>query len=106
VIWMGHRPTIYELYGMRVGSEALENIYMVNTRCQYQNSGQELLPGLQRSRAPSMVEHHHEEDVREDLEVRLAPLEQSIATLTKLVTQLLVMKIKEAHSADTEHEED
>jgi hypothetical protein len=43
VIWMGHRPTIYELYGIRVGSEGLENTYMVNTRNQYQNNGQELL---------------------------------------------------------------
>jgi hypothetical protein len=78
---------------------------MVNTHNQYQNSGQALLPGLQRSRAPSMVGHHHEEDDREDLEVRLARLEQSIATLTELVTQLLVMKGKEAHSTKTEHEE-
>jgi hypothetical protein len=52
-----------------------------------------------------MVGHHCEEDDREDLEVILARLEQSIATLTKLVTQLLVMKGKEAHSTETEHEE-
>jgi hypothetical protein len=78
---------------------------MVNTRNQYQNSGQALLPGLHRSRAPSMVGHHHEEDDREDPEVILAQLEQSIATLTELVTQFLVMKGKEAHSTETEHEE-
>jgi hypothetical protein len=78
---------------------------MVNTHNQYQNNGQALFPGLQRSRAPSMVGHHHEEDDREDPEVRLARLEQSIATLTELVTQLLVMKGKEAHSTETEHEE-
>jgi hypothetical protein len=52
-----------------------------------------------------MVGHHHEEDDGEDPEVRLARLEQGIATLTELVTQLLVMKGKEAHLVETEHEE-
>jgi hypothetical protein len=53
-----------------------------------------------------MVRHHHEEDDKGDPEVKLARLEESIATLIELVTQLLVMKSKEAHSAETEHEED
>jgi hypothetical protein len=35
----------------------------------------------------------------------LVRLEQIIATLTELVTQLLVIKGKEAHSTKTEHEE-
>jgi hypothetical protein len=78
---------------------------MVNTRNHYRNNGQALLPGLQRSRGPSMAGNHREGDEREDPEVRLARLEQGIATLTELVSQLLVMKGKEAHSAETEHEE-
>jgi hypothetical protein len=52
-----------------------------------------------------MVGHHHEEDDKEEPEVILVHLEQSIATLIELVTQLLVMKGKEAHSVDIDHEE-
>jgi hypothetical protein len=36
----------------------------------------------------------------------IARLEQSIATLTKLITQLLVKKDREANSVDIEHEEE
>jgi hypothetical protein len=55
---------------------------MANTHNQYQNSGQTLFPGLQRSKGPLMTENHREEDNMEDSEVKLARLEQSIATLT------------------------
>jgi hypothetical protein len=48
----------------------------------------------------------HEEHDKEDPEASLfSQLEQSIATLKELVTQLLVMKGKEAHSIETEHGE-
>jgi hypothetical protein len=40
----------------------------------------------------------HEEHDREDPEVRFARLEQSIVALTEMVTQLLVMKGKEANT--------
>ena len=52
-----------------------------------------------------MVENPREEHDREDPEVRLARLEQSIAALIEMVTQLLVMKGMEAHSMRTEHGE-
>jgi hypothetical protein len=64
--------TIYGSDGIRAGSKGLENTYMENTRNECKNSGQALLPGLQRSKSPSMAGHHHEEDDMEDPEVRLS----------------------------------
>jgi hypothetical protein len=86
VRWTSHRPTVYKSDGIRAGSKGLENTCMVNTCNQYQNNGQALLSSLHRSREPSMVWNHHEEDDREDPEVILARLEKNIATLIDLVT--------------------
>ena len=49
--------------------------------------------------------HHCEEDDREYSKVKLSWLEKRFFTLIELVTQLLVMKGKEAHSTKTKHEE-
>jgi hypothetical protein len=45
-----------------------------------------------------MVGSHHEENDREDSEVIFSWTEQIIYTLTKMVTQLIVMKGKEANT--------
>jgi hypothetical protein len=52
-----------------------------------------------------VAEIPHEEHNREDLESMFAQLEQIIATLTKMVTWLLVKKDREEKLVDIEHEE-
>jgi hypothetical protein len=52
-----------------------------------------------------MVGNHHEEDDREDQEVRLARLEQGIVALIDFMTQLLLMKGNEALLAEIDHVE-
>jgi hypothetical protein len=59
-----------------------------------------------RSRYPKMAGTSHEEHDKEELEAAFTWLEQRIASLTEMVTQPLVMKGKERHSAETEHEEE
>jgi hypothetical protein len=53
-----------------------------------------------------MVGIPHEKHDKEDLEVKFAHMEKNIATLTKLVTQLLVKKDKEENLAEIKHEQD
>jgi len=53
-----------------------------------------------------MVGIFHEEHNNVDLKANITHLEQSIASLTKIVTQFLVMKNKEGCSREIEHEED
>jgi len=52
-----------------------------------------------------MIGRYHEEDKEEDPKVRMDQLEHSIATLTTMVTQVLVAKGMEAPSTDIEHGE-
>lgn len=73
---------------------------MLNIFCGYKKSGEALLQGLKRSRITKMVGTSHEEHGKEGSEVRFTQLEQSIIPLTKMASQLLVMK-KEGHSVET-----
>jgi hypothetical protein len=77
---------------------------MVSTHSVYKRSGQELLPGLERSRASRMSGEHYEGEEEEDPRVRLDRFEQSLATLTLMVSQLLAAKSKEIPSTKTCHE--
>jgi hypothetical protein len=74
---------------------------MVNTCGGYGESGEAFLQGLERIRRPKMMGSSHEEHDKEDLEATFTRLEQSIAALTEMVTQLLVIKDKEGHLTET-----
>jgi hypothetical protein len=52
-----------------------------------------------------MVGEHYGEDEEEDPKVRLDRLEQSLATLTSMVSQLLAVKCKETPSIEACHED-
>jgi hypothetical protein len=77
---------------------------MVSTHSDYKRSGQELFPGLERSRASRMSGEHYEGEEEEDPRVRLDRFEQSLATLTSMVSQLLAVKRKETPSTEACHE--
>ena len=78
---------------------------MVNTCNDYRRSGQKLLSRLERSRAPTMIGDHHEED-EEDPRVRLDWLEQSLTTFTSMVAQLLAENAIESTSESKSSSED
>jgi hypothetical protein len=66
---------------------------MVSTHNDYKISGEELLLGLEQSRASIMSQELYEEE--EYPRDRLDRFEQSLATLTSMVSELLVVKSKE-----------
>jgi hypothetical protein len=55
------------------------------------------LPGLERSRAPHMADEYQVRNEDEDPRVRLDRLEQGMATLTSMVSQLLVANVRKHH---------
>ena len=75
---------------------------MVSTHIRYRNNKDTFLVGLQQSKKKYMFGSSHED--KEDLEVKFARLEQSIAILTDIVMQLSV-KDRESSSTRTNHEE-
>jgi hypothetical protein len=77
---------------------------MVSTHYDYKISGQELLPRLECSRASRMSGVHYEGEEEEDTRVRFHRFEQSLATLTSMVSHLLATKRKEIPSKEAFHE--
>jgi len=77
---------------------------MVSTCHDYQISGQELFPRLERSRESIMLGEHYEGEEEEYPRVRFDRIEHHLAMLTSMVSYLLATKIKEIPSKNTCHE--
>jgi hypothetical protein len=67
---------------------------MVSTCSVYKISGKDLFPRLEKSGASRMSRNHYEGEEEEDHRVRLDRFEKCLATLTSMVSKLLVAKNK------------
>jgi hypothetical protein len=79
-------------------SNSFNETCMVSTCSDSRRIGQELFPRLEQSRASRMLGEHYEREEEEYIRVRLDRFEQSLVTLTSIVSQLLAEKRRETPS--------